>query len=147
MPVNQDLSELFKILFEEKVEYLVIGAHAVSFYTQPRYTKDIDILVNPAKENASRVWRALERFGAPLEDISLSDFQNEELIYQIGIEPNRIDILMSITGVTFPEAWKNRIESRYADIPIYIIGKSELIASKKAVDRPQDRLDVQRLEE
>jgi hypothetical protein len=147
MPVNQDLSDLFKILFEEKVEYLIIGAHAVSFYTQPRYTKDIDILVNPTKENASRVWRALERFGAPLQDISLSDFQDEELVYQIGIEPNRIDILMGIPSVIFPEAWKNRIESRYTEIPINIIGKQDLIKTKKAVDRPQDRLDIQRLEE
>ena len=65
MPVNRDLSDLFKILFEEKVEYLISGAHAVSFYAQPRYTKDIDILINPTKENATRVWRALERFGAP----------------------------------------------------------------------------------
>jgi hypothetical protein len=147
MPINQDLSELFRILSEEKVEYLVIGAHAVSYYTQPRYTKDMDILINPTKENASRIWTALERFGAPLENISPADFQNEELVYQIGIEPNRIDILMGIHGVTFAEAWENKSRSRYDDVPIYIIGKRELLKTKKAVGRPQDLLDIRRLEE
>jgi hypothetical protein len=147
MSVNPDLSDLFKILYEEKVEYLVVGAHAVSFYTQPRYTKDIDLFINPTAENAARLWKALERFGAPLADVTLLDFQNPELVYQIGVEPNRIDILMGLSGVNFDSAWRNKAESRYVEIPIHIIGKRELIITKKSADRPQDRLDVQRLEE
>ncbi len=78
-------------MIEEKVDYLVVGAYAVTFYAEPRYTKDIDVLVRPSPDNARRVWEALARFGAPLENVTLDDFTNPDLVYQIGIEPNRID--------------------------------------------------------
>ena len=145
MSVNPDYRDLFKIFLEEKVEYLIVGAHAVSYYTEPRYTKDIDIFVRPTLENAKKVWRALERFDAPLLDITLKDFTNPELVYQVGIEPNRIDILMGISGVDFENAWLNRVTSTYGAVSVYIIGKNDLIKAKRASGRPQDLLDLERL--
>jgi hypothetical protein len=147
MPVNPDFRDLFSILNEEKVEYLVAGAHAVIYHTEPRYTKDLDIWVNPTPENAQRVYKALARFGAPLRDISAADFCDPDLVYQIGVAPNRIDILMGVSGVGFSSAWADRVASTYGGIPILIMGKSSLLAAKKAAGRPQDLLDVEKLQQ
>ena len=145
MPANQDFRELLSIFNEESVEYLVVGAHAVGFYAEPRYTKDIDIWVRPSPENAGRVYRALTRFGAPLKGISHATFADEGLIYQMGVAPNRIDIMMGIAGVEFASAWANRVESTYDSVPMHIIGKQDLIQAKKACGRKQDELDLERL--
>ena len=146
MAINQDFKELFSIFNDCLVEYLVIGAHAVMFYARPRFTKDLDLWVNPTKENAARVWKALEQFGAPLESITVNDFVDRQMVYQIGVEPNRIDIMMSTPGVEFAEAWKNRTASRYGGVPIAIIGSTELIKTKRTTGRPQDLLDADELE-
>ncbi len=146
MPANRDYKDLFRILNEENVEYLIVGAHAVIFYAEPRYTKDLDIWVNPSPENAKKVWKALENFGAPLLDITLKDFQNSDLIYQIGVEPNRIDILMGIAGVDFESAYKSKSKSSYDGEPINILSKADLIKTKKVTGRTQDTLDLENLE-
>lgn len=146
MPANPDFSELFSTFNDEQVEYLVAGAHAVIFHAEPRYTKDLDIWVRPVPGNASRVYRALSRFGAPLRDVKVEDFHDEDLVYQIGVAPNRIDILMGIAGVSFEEAWEDRVESTYDGIPIRLLGRKTLIRAKKVAGRKQDLLDVERLE-
>jgi len=133
-------------LNEEKVEYLVVGAHAVIFYAEPRYTKDLDVWVNSTRKNAQKLLRALSRFGAPLESVTVEDFQNTELIYQIGVAPNRIDICIGIAGIDFKSAYVNKIRSTYDGVPITIIGKEDLIKSKKAAARAQDILDIENLE-
>ena len=147
MGVNRDFKDLFKLFNAEGVEYLLVGAHAVIFYSEPRYTKDLDIWVNPSPENAENTWRALEKFGAPLEGVNRSDFTDTELIYQIGVEPNRIDVIMGLPGLTFEAAYRNSAESTYGGIPIRVIAKSDLVAAKKATGRKQDILDVERLED
>jgi hypothetical protein len=146
MPLNPDYKDLFKILNEEQVDYLVVGAHAVIYYTEPRFTKDLDILIRPARANAEKAWRALKRFGAPLSEVTIDDFTREDMVYQIGIAPNRVDVLMGLGGVSFDEAWACREHATYDEIPIVIIGKRELIAAKKSTGRPQDLLDVAKLE-
>ena len=146
MPANQDFKDLFALFNKEHVEYLVVGAHAVIYYAEPRYTKDLDIWINPTKANAIRVMKALEKFGAPLENVTVDDFTDPEKIFQIGIAPNRIDILMGIAGVDFATAFDKKTTSAYDELPIFIIGKQELIISKKTVARPQDLLDIERLE-
>jgi hypothetical protein len=146
MAVNQDFKDLFKLLNKEKVEYLLVGAYALMFYAEPRFTKDIDIWVNPRKDNVKNLWVALEKFGAPLDNITIDDFCNEQMVYQIGIEPNRINILMGIDGVTFEEAWNNRVEEKYSGIGITVIGKKELIKNKKILSRKKDLLDLELLE-
>ena len=147
MPVNPDFRDLFRVLNEEEAEFLVVGAHAVIYHTEPRYTKDLDLWVKPTSENAERVYRALARFGAPLLDISTMDFCNPDLVYQIGVAPNRIDVLMGVSGVDFNSAWADRVESTYGGIPIRIMGKTSLMAAKKAAGRPQDLLDLKKLQE
>lgn len=146
MPANSDFRDLFRLFNEEGVEYLVVGAHAVMFYAEPRYTKDLDVWVNPTPDNAERVYRALAAFGAPLQGVAPADLCQSHLVYQIGVAPNRIDVLMGIGGVDFPTAWAGRVHSTYDDVPISIIGRRELIASKRAVGRGQDLLDLERLE-
>ena len=146
MPSNPDFKDLFKLFNEEGVEYLVAGAHAVMVFTEPRYTKDLDILVRATPENAGRVFRALRRFGAPLRNITTQDFTKTDLVYQIGVAPNRIDILMGVAGVEFEEAWVHRLQSTYDSVPIAIMGKTQLLKAKKATGRPTDLLDVARLE-
>ena len=146
MSHNEDFKDLFRILNEEDVEYLIVGAHAVIFYTEPRYTKALDVWVALTKTNAKKLWKALSRFGAPLTDISLDDFTNEDLVYQIGLAPNRIDILMGIAGVKFDEAQERRVVSTYAGEKIYIIGRSDLVKAKEASCRKQDLLDLEKLQ-
>jgi hypothetical protein len=145
--VNQDYEDLFRVLNERRVKYLVVGAYAVIYYAEPRYTKDLDVWVEPTHENASRVWKALAEFGAPLEDISVDDFINPELIYQIGVEPNRIDIMMAVPGVEFAGAWNRRVTSSYGRETINILDLDDLIHAKKTTDRDSDRLDLKLLDE
>jgi hypothetical protein len=145
--VNQDFKDLFKVFNEYNVRYLVVGAYAVIYYAEPRYTKDLDIWVEPSLENARLLWKALTVFGAPLERVTLEDFCNPELVYQLGVAPNRIDIMMDIPGVAFPSAYERKVESTYGEEPIKIIAIDDLIKAKRAVDREQDRLDVKSLEQ
>lgn len=145
MDISSDYRELFKILNKHKVKYLVVGAYAVIFYTEPRYTKDIDIWVEPTLKNAEKLYKALGEFGAPLKDISTKDFANKKTIYQIGVAPVRIDIITSISGSIFPEAWKNRRKTKYADVSINIIGIKDLIRSKKKTGRLLDLNDIAQL--
>ncbi|MFH1941698.1 MAG: hypothetical protein ABIL68_06300 [bacterium] len=144
--INQDFKDLFRIFNECGVRYLVVGAYAVVYYTEPRYTKDLDIWVETTPENAKRVWEALQQFGAPLIDVTEKDFCNREIVYQIGVEPNRIDIMTDITGIRFSDAWKNRVKSKYEGESIYVLGIDDLIRAKKKAGRLQDELDLQLLE-
>lgn len=145
MDISSDYRDLFSILNTYKVRYLVVGAYATAFYTEPRFTKDLDIWVDPEIKNAKFLTEALKHFGAPLKGVSLKDFLNENLIYQIGIAPIRVDIMMGLSGLEFGRAWSSRRRSVYAGIPISILGKDELIYTKKRAGREQDLLDVKKL--
>jgi hypothetical protein len=146
MAVNPDFKDLFKTFNDYRVEYLVIGAHAVMYYSRPRFTKDLDVWINPSPNNAQRAWEALRQFGAPLQDVTPESFTDPQLVYQIGAEPNRIDIMMGIPGVDFATAWRGRVHSSYGGVPIAIIGRLDLIRAKRAAGRPQDHLDADELE-
>ncbi|OPZ63903.1 MAG: hypothetical protein BWY83_03305 [bacterium ADurb.Bin478] len=146
MALNPDFYDLLKLLNDGKVEYLVVGGYAVMYYSEPRFTKDLDIWINPVPENARAVWRALAEYGAPLEKVSLDDFCNLEMIYQIGLAPNRIDILMDVAGVDFAIAWQRRKVTQYGDVPMNMISREDLIAAKLASGREQDLLDAKGLQ-
>ena len=103
--------------------------------------------VEPSRENANRVWEALAGFRAPLEGVSVEDFCNVELIYQIGVEPNRIDIMMDVPGLEFEEAWKRRVTSSCGGEMIFVLGLEDLIHAKKTTSRDSDKLDLKLLEE
>lgn len=145
MDISLDYRDLFRILNRHKVKYLIVGAYAVVYYTEPRFTKDLDLWVKADIKNAGKLHKALKQFGAPLKDIHLEDFTNEDMIYQIGVAPVRIDIIMGLPGISFDSAWKNRVMSKYEDTQINIIGIKDLIKSKKKTKRPQDSLDLNRL--
>ena len=144
--MNQDYGDLFRIFNEHRVRYMVVGAYAVIYYAEPRYTKDLDLWVEPTPENADRVWKALAAFGAPLEGVSLEDFSNPELIYQVGVEPNRIDIMMAVPGLVFEAAWSRRVTSSYGGEVISILNLDDLILAKKTTNRESDKLDLRLLE-
>ncbi len=145
MPANLHFKELLQKLNEYQVRYLVVGAYAVMNYTEPRYTKDFDIWVEPTLENAERVLRALADFGAPTSEVTIEDFTNSDLIFQIGIAPHRIDIIMGVKGVNFAEAWSRRVEAKFEDQTMDLICKSDLMISKQAAGRPQDLIDLEEL--
>ena len=145
MGINPDFRDLFASFNAGRVEYLVVGAYAVIYYSTPRYTRDLDLWVNPTPGNARRVWKALEKFGAPMIGVSEVDFANRDLVYQIGIEPNRIDVIMGIPGCEFSPCWKRRTKSVYGGVPIFIMGAEDLLRSKRSAGRPQDLLDAENL--
>jgi hypothetical protein len=146
MATNPDFKDLFSALCAEEVDFLVVGAHAVMFHTAPRFTKDLDIWVRPEADNATRVHRALTRFGAPLADLTWEDLTRKGTIFQIGMAPNRIDVLTSIDGVEFDGAWERRVPTTYGGVPIHLLSVRDLLVNKRAVGRPQDRIDVENLE-
>lgn len=140
--MNEDFRDLLRALSDADARFLVVGAYAVSYHAEPRATGDLDVWVDPAPENAERVHRALAAFGAPLSDLSVTDLSRPETVFQIGVAPRRIDILTSITGVTFGEAWPHRIAAQYGGVSFPIIGLDALVKNKQALGRPRDLLDL-----
>lgn len=147
MDVCRDYEDLFKSLNAHNIKYLVVGAEAVIYYTEPRYTKDIDVLIPHDLNDPEKIYQALKEFGIPLIDITPQDFLNKKFILQIGVSPVRIDILVSLQGLKNSLAWKNRKRTRYGKTPIYVLGLSDLFRVKKTAGRPQDLLDADKLME
>ncbi len=143
--LSNDMLDLLKIFNSLGVEYLVVGGHAVNAYTEPRATKDIDVWINPVLPNARKVLLALKEFGAPLANISESDFTDEESFYVIGVKPNRIDILQKIPGLNFNDAWANKKVFVLGEIASNFLSLEDLITAKMAAGRPQDIADVAKL--
>jgi predicted nucleotidyltransferase len=144
--LNKDYREMLQCLLEEKVKFLLVGAYAVAVHGFPRATKDIDFFVWATPENAANLVRALARFGAPIDDISESDFSTAGTVFQIGNGPRRIDIITSISGVEFEHAYANRKNISLEGMQIPVISVPDLIANKRASGRTQDLADVQKLE-
>ncbi len=145
MLVNQDFSDLFSALNAAEARYLVVGGYAFSYHAEPRYTKSLDIWIEPNEHDADAVWRALAAFGAPMTMITRTELASARMVFQIGVPPNRIDVMTSIDGVEFTDAWNGRVRTVYAGVPIDLIGKAELIQNKMASGRAQDLIDVERL--
>lgn len=116
------------------------------YYTKPRFTKDIDIWIPPELNDPTKVYSALKSYGAPLKGVSPKDFSDRKLIYQIGVAPVRVDIMMGIESIAAMTAWQKRVKSRYGKTSISILSKEDLIKAKKKAGRPDDLLDVRRLE-
>lgn len=145
--MNSDFNELLRAFNDAGVKYLIVGGHAVMLYSEPRYTKDLDIWVEASAGNAAKVFAALARFGAPLSGLSEADFAQEGFFYQLGRPPARVDILMSVDGVRFDEAWPNRTEAAFGNGTAWFIGRTELIRNKRATARHIDLHDAELLEE
>ena len=144
--MDPDFSDMLSALCAETAEFMVVGAYAMAAHGLPRATGDIDIWVRPTPENARRVWRALERFGAPLSRLKIEDLLDPNTVYQIGVAPHRIDILTSISGVDFESAWSTRKEARLGGLDVHVLGRDQLIENKRASGRPKDLVDLEWLE-
>jgi len=141
----KDLKELLRAFNEHRVRYLVVGGYAFGVYAEPRATKDLDLLIRSDEENSTAVYRALTQYGAPLDGLSPQDFMDGST-FQIGQPPARIDILQRIDGLTFDQAWQNRVEGVIdGEVQINVISKDDLIRNKLASGREQDVLDVKKL--
>lgn len=146
MPANPDFRDLFSALNAAGARYLLVGGYAVAFHAEPRFTKDLDLWIEASAENAQRTYEALRAFGAPVAELSPDDLAEPDRILQIGVPPNRVDIVTSIDGVEFEAGWLNRVETEYGGESIHVIGRAELIENKRACGRPQDLLDLKLLE-
>jgi hypothetical protein len=141
----KDLKERLRAFHEHGVRYLVVGGYAFGVHAEPRATKDLDLFIGSDKENSEAVFRALAQYGAPLTGLSPADFR-DGTIFQIGQPPARIDLLQHIDGVSFDEAWENRVEGLLdGEIRTVVISKDDLIRNKLASGREQDVLDVMKL--
>lgn len=146
--LHRDFLDLLRLFARHQVEYLVVGAHAMAVHGVPRATGDLDLWLRPTSENAARAFAALAEFGAPLADHGLrsEDLAGPGLVYQLGLPPRRIDLLTSLTGLQFDQAWEHRLEVKVADLLVPFLGREDLIRNKKATGREKDLLDARILE-
>jgi hypothetical protein len=140
--------DLLRVFNERKVKYLVVGGYAVSYFTEPRVTKDLDIFIDTSDENVAIVYAALAEFGAPIAGMTPKDFQDPAWGYQIGQPPSRIDILQELTAVDFDSAWSAGEDGMIdTDIPVRYISPADLIKNKLALGRHRDLADVDAIRE
>lgn len=145
--MNEDYRDFVEALLATRARFLVVGAHALAVHGVPRATVDLDVWVEATEENARRVWLALAQFGAPLETLQVneSDFTKPELVAQFGLPPNRIDVLTSVSGLDFGEAWESRMESDFGGLRAPFLGRAALIRNKRASGRTKDLADIEAL--
>jgi len=147
MLTSPDFKELLNLFEKHKIRYLIVGGYAVMKYSEPRFTKDIDVFIATDQKNAKSVYLALKEFGAPLENLTSDDFAHEGYFYQMGRAPLRVDIMMSIPGIEFNVAWENRETVSLDDLKVFFISRSDLIRAKEASGRPQDKIDIEKLKQ
>ncbi len=140
--LNEDFRDILSIFIEEKVEFILVGAYALAVHGLPRATGDIDLLVRPESNNSIKVYNALQIFGAPMSGISAGDFCSDDLIFQIGLPPRRIDIITAISGLSFDEVYSDRVYADVDGMSIPVISSGNLIKNKLASARDKDLLDV-----
>lgn len=144
--MNRDFAEMLSALSDAGADFLVVGAHALAAHGLPRATGDLDIWVRPSLDNARRVLAALKTFRAPLHDLSEDDLACPGTVFQIGVVPNRIDILTEISGVAFEDAWRRRVWFVVEGQRLPFLGRADLAANKRAAGRPKDLADLAALD-
>ena len=140
--LNPDYRDMLLLFNEEGVEYLIVGAYALAAHGFPRATGDIDLWIKPSPDNAEKVWKAIIRFGAPLVNLTKEDLSTPEIVFQIGVIPRRIDIITSIDGVTFEQAWPDRKQIQIEGLTVLVIGRDHLLINKQSTGRKKDLADV-----
>jgi hypothetical protein len=143
--MNPDFVDLLRAFIGADVRFLVVGAYALAHHGRPRATGDLDVWVEPTTANAPRVVSALATFGAPMADVTESDFATPGVVFQIGVPPGRIDVLTELTGLAFDEAWPGRDAGRFGDLTVDFIGRDAFIRNKRATGRAKDLGDIERL--
>jgi hypothetical protein len=147
--VNRDFRDLLAAFLAADVRFLVVGAHAMAVHGVPRATGDLDVWIAPDPENADRAWLAVAHFGAPLSSMGVTraDFGRPDQVVQIGLPPRRIDILTSISGVPFEDAWPDRATHEIEGLAVPFLGRAALIRNKRASGRTKDLADLEALGE
>jgi hypothetical protein len=147
--VNEDFQDLLAALLAVEVRFLVVGAHAMAVHGVPRATGDLDVWIAPDAGNADRAWSAVVRFGAPLSAMGVTrdDFGRPDRVVQVGLPPRRIDILTSVSGITFDEAWPGRVIHEVAGLAVPFLGRAALVRNKRASGRAKDLADLEALGE
>ncbi len=144
--MNSDFNDLLSILNDCQVRYLVVGGYAYIHYAEPRYTKDLDLWVEPSSENALRLREALLRFGGWVEGMSLEYFTTERTMFQIGLPPCRIDFLTSVPGLNFASSYDQKKVVELDGHAVPFISLADLIIAKRTSGRAQDLRDLEGLE-
>jgi len=145
MKVHKDWKEFLQLLNDHEVDFLVVGAFAVAYHAIPRYTGDLDIWIRTSPSNAARVLRVIDAFGFASLGLKLADLENPDSIVQLGHRPVRVDVITSISGVTFEEAWPNRVSGEIEGVPVSYPGREDLTRNKIASGREQDVADLKKL--
>ena len=145
MELQRDIREFVELLLSEKVDFLLVGGYALAVHGAPRFTEDIDFLIHLSAENADRLIHVIEKFGFGGLEIEKGDFLKPDFVIQLGMAPNRIDILTGIDGLNWEETWESKIDYELDGLPIYVIGKEQLIKNKLASGRTKDLADAERL--
>ena len=143
--MNSDFKELLQVFNDHSVKYLIVGGYAAVHYSQPRYTKGLDLWIEPSIENARRIAKAFHTFGLPIEGFTIEDMADTGFQFFVGCPPCAFDFLTSILGLEFQPAWENRVASDEDGIPVWYLGKDDLIVAKKAVSRDQDLKDIEEI--
>lgn len=143
--LNNHFKEMLSALADAKADHLVVGAYAMAAHGCPRATGDIDLWLRPTRENAAKVWKALHKFGAPTSKLGQEDFCRPDMVFQIGLPPQRIDLLTGIDGITYEEAWPNRLIVEIDGLRVPVISRNDLIRNKKATGRDKDLHDLKLL--
>ncbi len=146
MRIEKDFEEFIILLNEHSVRYLIVGAYAVVLYSIPRNTQDIDIFLEPTRENGEKIIQVLNDFGFGSLGFKIEDFQDTNLVIQLGVPPVRIDLMMSISGVDFESAWLKRTSSKFGNTEAWFISLEDLLINKKSSGRPKDLFDTSTLE-
>lgn len=141
--MNPDFVDLLRAFIAADVRFLIVGAYALALHGRPRATGDLDVWIDATPDNAGRVMRALADFGAPSTDVSVDDFSRPGVTYQIGVVPGRIDILTELTGLTFDEAWPDRMRRPFGEIEVDFIGREAFLRNKRATGRAKDIGDIE----
>jgi hypothetical protein len=143
--INSDFKDLLRSLNAAGVRYLVVGGYAVMAHTEPRYTKDLDLWIKPDLDNARALLAALSEFGAPIADVKPEDFTEPEIFFQIGVDPVRVDIMTSVTGLDFEAAWDRKIAVDFSGVMATVLCRADILAAKVASGRARDRRDARHL--
>ncbi len=146
MELERDFKEMLSCLNARHVEFLVVGSFALAFHGKPRLTGDIDLLVHPTPENGARVMQALQDFGMALPGLSAADFEKPGQVVQLGVPPVRIDLVTSITGVSWEQVSQGGVDGTLGGVSVRYIGLHEFILNKRATGRPKDLGDIDGLE-
>jgi predicted nucleotidyltransferase len=144
--LDRDLREFVELLNARGIDFVVIGAHALAFHALPRYTKDLDLFVRVSAENAEKLSLAVRDFEG-VKRFNPEDFQDPGYTVQIGVEPNRIDLVTDIDGVDFNQVWANKVSGNLDGVPVFFISLDDYLTNKRAAGRPQDLADAHRAEE